>query len=273
MSEMSIPHLVTPVPGPQARAAVSRSKSAVTPSLPHAYPLAVKRAQGVMVEDVDGNRFLDCAAGIAVCSTGHCHPRVTQAIQEQAARLVHICGADFYDPMYIALAERLGKLAPGSSSKKVFLGNSGAEAVEAAFKLARYHTGRSQVIAFFGAFHGRTMGAVSLTASSPKYHQDFRPLVSGITHVPYAYCYRCSYNLTYPACDLACADYIEETLFARSIAPEGDWCRMMGMCSRPSAPTYLMPYLSAFSTSIWSVLRADAFPKASTKFHSYLKMK
>jgi 4-aminobutyrate aminotransferase len=199
---------------------VSRSEQAVTPSLPHAYPLVVKRAQGIVVEDVDGNRFLDCAAGIAVCSTGHCHPRVVRAIQEQAARLVHICGADFYDTMYVELAERLNSLAPGSHAKKVFLGNSGAEAVEAAFKLARYHTGRSQVIAFFGAFHGRTMGAVSLTASSAKYKRDFRPLVSGVTHVPYAYCYRCNYNLTYPGCDLACLRYIEDELFARYLAPE-----------------------------------------------------
>jgi len=175
---MQVPYLVTPPPGPRARAVLARSDRAVTPSLPRAYPLAVRRAQGTMVEDVDGNRFLDCAAGIAVCSTGHCHPRVVQAVQEQAARLLHICGADFYDPLYVALAERLGRLAPGNNSKKVFLGNSGAEAVEAAFKLARYHTGRSQVIAFLGAFHGRTMGAVSLTASSARYKQDFRPLVS-----------------------------------------------------------------------------------------------
>jgi 4-aminobutyrate aminotransferase len=220
LQPMNGPHLITQVPGPKAQAVVSHSKRAVTPSLPHAYPLAVKRASGVMVEDVDGNLFLDCAAGIAVCATGHCHHRVVEAIQEQAARLIHICAADFYDPLYVELAERLGRLAPGNSSKKVFLGNSGAEAVEAAFKLARYHTGRSQVITFFGAFHGRTMGAVSLSASSPKYKQDFRPLVSGVTHVPYAYCYRCSYNLSYPACNLACVEYIEDTLFARSMAPE-----------------------------------------------------
>ncbi len=220
MHELNIPTLVTPVPGPKARSIVARSKRALTPSLPHAYPLAVRRASGMTVEDVDGNRFLDCAAGIAVCSTGHCHPRVVKAIQDQAAQLIHICGADFYDTRYLALAERLARLVPGSSPKKVFLGNSGAEAVEAALKLARYYTGRSQVLAFFGAFHGRTMGAVSLTASSPKYQKDFRPLVSGITHVPYAYCYRCHYNLTYPACNLACLEYIEEGLFARSIAPE-----------------------------------------------------
>ncbi len=214
------PHLVTELPGPRARAVVGRSDRCVTPSLPHAYPLVVRRAQGAVVEDVDGNRFLDFAAGIAVCSTGHCHPRVVAAIQEQAARLLHICGADFYDTRYVDLAERLARLAPGSSPKKVFLGNSGAEAVEAALKLARYYTGRPQLLAFFGAFHGRTMGAVSLTASKPAYHQGFGPLLAGITHVPYAYCYRCSYNLTYPSCNLACVDYIEQVLFAQSIAPD-----------------------------------------------------
>jgi 4-aminobutyrate aminotransferase len=215
-----VPRLITEVPGPKAKALVARSDRAVSPSLPHAYPLAIERAQGVTVTDIDGNRFLDCAAGIAVCSTGHCHPRVSQAIQEQAARLLHICAADFYEPVYISLAERLADLAPGNGAWKVFLGNSGAEAVEAALKLARHHTGRSRVLAFLGAFHGRTMGAVSLTASKPVYHGGFGPLVPGITHVPYAYCYRCAYNLEYPDCNLACVDYIEDVLFARSIPAE-----------------------------------------------------
>lgn len=220
MSDTKVPRLVTSLPGPEAQAVVARNDRAVTPSLSHIYPLVVKRAQGVAVEDVDGNRFLDCAAGIAVCSTGHCHPRVVQAIKEQATRLLHICGADFYDPTYITLAERLRALAPGDGPKKVFLGNSGAEAVEAALKLARHHSGRARELAFFGAFHGRTMGAVSLTASKATYHWGFGPLVPGITHVPYAYCYRCAYNLTYPACNLACVDYIENTLFTRSIPPD-----------------------------------------------------
>jgi len=215
-----VPHLVTELPGPKARAVVARSDQVVNPSLPRAYPLAIARGQGLVVEDVDGNRFLDCAAGIAVCSTGHCHPRVVQAVQDQAGRFLHICGADFYDPVYVELAERLSALAPWPGPKKVFLGNSGAEAVEAALKLVRFHTRRSQILAFFGAFHGRTMGAISLTASKPVYHRGFGPLVPGITHVPYAYCYRCAYNLTYPDCGLACVDYIEDTLFARSIAPD-----------------------------------------------------
>ena len=216
MHDSEVPHLVTQVAGPEARALARRSDQVVSPSLPRAYPLAVKRAQGVMVEDVDGNRFLDCAAGIAVCATGHCHPKVVRAIQQQAEQLVHICGADFYDPLYVSLAERLSRLAPGDDPKRVFLANSGAEAVEAALKLARHHTGRPRVLAFLGAFHGRTMGAVSLTASKSVYREGFGPLVPGIAHVPYAYCYRCVYNLTYPECDLACIDHIEQVLFART---------------------------------------------------------
>jgi 4-aminobutyrate aminotransferase len=220
MSDLQVPYLTTEVPGPAARAVVQRSEAIVSPSLPRAYSLAVKQAQGVMVEDVDGNRYLDCAAGIAVCSTGHCHPRVVAAIHEQSSRLLHICGADFYDPQYISLAERLASLVPGDYAKRVFLGNSGAEAVEAALKLARYNSDRSRILAFLGAFHGRTMGAVSLTASKPVYHGGFGPMLPGITHVPYGYCYRCAYNLTYPSCNLACIDYIEDVLFARVLPAE-----------------------------------------------------
>lgn len=215
-----VPELHLSPPGPRAQEVVIRSDRIVSPSLPRAYPLAVARAYGCVVEDLDGNRYLDCMAGIAVCSTGHCHPRVVRAIQEQAERLIHICGADFYDPLYIALAERLAAITPGNEPKRVFLGNSGAEAVEAALKLARHHTGRPYVVAFFGAFHGRTMGAVSLTASKPVYHRGFAPLLPGVIHVPYGYCYRCAYNLTYPSCNLACVDFIEEILFGKSIPPE-----------------------------------------------------
>ncbi|MEA3351235.1 MAG: aminotransferase class III-fold pyridoxal phosphate-dependent enzyme, partial [Chloroflexota bacterium] len=219
MNNLKTPHIVESIPGPKAKKQLAKNKAFVSGSLPHVYPLVVKKAQGCTIEDVDGNRYLDFASGIAVCSTGHCHPKVVNAIKEQAEKLIHICGADFYDPQYISLAERLAKLAPGDSPKKVFLGNSGAEAVEAALKLARYHTGRSHMIAFFGAFHGRSMGAVSLTASKPKYHKGFGPLLPDITHVPYGYCYRCSYNLTYPECNLACVDFIEESLFTHTIDP------------------------------------------------------
>jgi 4-aminobutyrate aminotransferase len=214
------PEIITTLPGPNAREYLEKNDAAVSPSLPHAYPLVIKEAHGCVVEDLDGNAFLDFAAGIAVCSTGHCHPRIVEAIQDQAEKLIHICGADFYDPNYINLCERLGKLAPGNGRKKVFLGNSGAEAVEAALKLSRNHTKRSHIIAFYGAFHGRTMGAISLTASKPVYHKGFGPLLANISHVPYAYCYRCSYNLEYPSCGLACVDQIENSLFAHSVPPE-----------------------------------------------------
>lgn len=216
----NIPNLITSLPGPKGQTYLEKNIKNVSPSLPHAYPLVIKEAKGCMVEDLDGNTFLDCAAGIAVCSTGHCHPKVVKAIQDQAEKLIHICGADFYDPNYINLCERLGKLAPGDRQKKVFLGNSGAEAVEAAIKLTRNHTKRSHLIAFFGAFHGRSMGAISLTASKPIYHEGFGPLLPDITHIPYAYCYRCTYNLTYPDCKLACVDFIENTLFAHTLVPE-----------------------------------------------------
>lgn len=214
------PYLATELPGPKARSVVARSRRVVTPSLSRVYPLVVRRAYGAVVEDVDGNCFLDFAAGIAVCSTGHCHPRVVQAVRDQATRLLHICGTDFYDPLYVDLAERLSRLAPGPSPKRVFLGNSGAEAVEAALKLARYHTDRPWVVTFLGAFHGRTMGAVSLTASKSLYRDGFAPLLPGVAHVPYAYCYRCHYNLTYPHCNLACVDAIEEIWFARTVPPQ-----------------------------------------------------
>jgi 4-aminobutyrate aminotransferase len=180
----------------------------------------VKKAQGVWVHDVDGNLFLDFTAGIAVCATGHCHPLVVKAIKEQAERLLHMSGTDFYYEPQIALAEKLAALAPGEGSKKIYFGNSGAEAVEAAFKLARWHTRRELNIAFFGAFHGRTMGALSLTASKTIQKKHLYPFVPGITHIPYAYCYRCPYNLCYPQCGLECVHWVEENLFRTTMPAE-----------------------------------------------------
>ena len=214
------PNLIAEIPGPKGKAYLEKNDRVVSPSLPHAYPLVIKKAQGCLVEDLDGNTYLDFAAGIAVCSTGHCHPTVVKAIQDQAEKLIHICGADFYDPNYINLSERIGSLAPGSEPKQVFLGNSGAEAVEAAIKLSRNHTKRPNIIAFFGAFHGRTMGAVTLTASKPVYHKGFGPLLPAVTHVPYAYCYRCEFNQSYPDCNLACIDYIENKVLGQNLPAE-----------------------------------------------------
>jgi 4-aminobutyrate aminotransferase len=207
-------------PGPKARAFLKRDGRYISPSSARAYPLVVRRAQGTMVEDVDGNRYLDFTSGVAVTNTGHCHPEVVKAISEQAGELLHMSGADFFNPLQIELAERLDKLCPGPSPKRVFFSNSGAEAVEAAIKLVRYHTGRPYIIAFIGGFHGRTMGALSLTASKPIHKKGFFPLIPGVIHVPYAYCYRCPYGVAHPAEELACVKFIEEELFKSYVPPE-----------------------------------------------------
>ncbi|MBB6146240.1 4-aminobutyrate aminotransferase [Silvibacterium bohemicum] len=216
------PKLVTPLPGPNAARIVADDDRLISPSYTRSYPMVAKRGRGVRVEDVDGNEFLDFAAGIAVTSTGHCHPEVVKAIQEQAAELIHISGTDFYYESLVTLSERLSAIAPMPGPHRFYYGNSGAEAVECALKIARYHTGRQNVIAFFGAFHGRTMGALSLTASKPQQRRRFAPLVPGVTHVRYPYAYRgCSGGpQEEDAFALGCARYIEEKLFKTTLAPE-----------------------------------------------------
>jgi len=216
------PKLKGPLPGPKALAAVAADTRLISPSYTRSYPLVAKRAKGCRVEDVDGNEFLDFAAGIAVCSTGHCHPEVVAAIQKQAAELIHISGTDFYHEPLTDLAERLSAVAPMPGPHKFFYGNSGAEAVECALKLARYHPGRQQVISFFGAFHGRTMGALSLTGSKPQQKRRFSPLVPGVTHIRYPYAYRgCTGGpQDEEAFSLGCARFIEEKLFKTILAPE-----------------------------------------------------
>jgi 4-aminobutyrate aminotransferase len=217
----SLPSIVTKLPGPEARKVLRKDQKFVSQSYTRVYPLVVKRAKGAWVEDVDSNRFLDFTSGIAVTNTGHCHPRVVEAIRRQAERLIHMSGSDFYYDLQSTLAAKLSEITPGPKEKRVFFGNSGAEAIEAAFKLARYHTKRPRVLAFLGAFHGRTMGALSLTASKVIHEKGFSPLVPGVTHVPYAYCYRCPYHhQAYPGCSLACVEWIREDLFKRSLPPE-----------------------------------------------------
>ena len=181
-----------------------------------------KRGRGVIVEDVDGNEFLDFSAGIAVTSTGHCHPEVVAAIQKQAAELIHMSGTDFYYEHLVTLAERLSQVAPMKGPHKIYYGNSGAEAIEAALKLARYHTKRQNIIAFYGAFHGRTMGALSLTASKPQQRRRFAPLVPGVTHVRYPDVYRgcVGGGQEAEAFALGCARFIEEKLFKTTLPPE-----------------------------------------------------
>ncbi len=216
------PKLVTSLPGPRAKAAVAADQRLISPSYTRSYPLVAKRGRGIRVEDVDGNEFLDFAAGIAVVSTGHCHPEVVAAVQKQAADLIHISGTDFYYQGMTDLADRLSAVAPMPGPHRFFYGNSGAEAIECALKLARYHTGRQHVISFLGAFHGRTMGALSLTGSKPQQKRRFSPLVPGVTHVPFPYTYRgCNGGPEeQEAFELGCARYIEEKLFKTILPPE-----------------------------------------------------
>ncbi len=180
-----VPHIVTELPGPKARAHVVFDETWTSPSLPRAYPIVPVRGDGLTVEDIDGNLFLDFAAGIAVNSTGHAHPKVVAAINEQAAELIHFSASDFYLPIYPETCREIARIAPISGRKRVYLGNSGTEVVETAIKLARFATKRPYIVAFLGAFHGRTYGSVSLTASKAKYHAGFAPLLPGIFHAPY----------------------------------------------------------------------------------------
>ncbi len=196
------PWIETQLPGPNAKAFIERDEQYSSPSYTRDVPLVVKRGFGSVIEDVDGNRFLDFAAGIAVCATGHCHPKVVAAIEAQARNLIHICGSDFYYPPMVDLLEKLATIAPGPHPKRVLLTNSGTEAVEAAFKLARHHTNRKWVIAFHGAFHGRSMGALSLTSSKVRQKERFGPLVPMVAHVPYG-----------------STEAIENELFKRQMSP------------------------------------------------------
>ncbi len=220
MTTPNAPKVVTALPGPNGARVLEKDARYMSPSYTRCYPLVVSRAQGMWVEDVDGNVFLDFTSGVAVCSTGHSHPKVVAAIEEQSRRFLHMAGTDFYYSQQSDLAERLAQITPGSFPKRVFLTNSGAETVEAALKLARYATKRPRMIAFYGAFHGRTMGALSLTASKAVQRRGFAPLLSEVTHVPYAYCYRCPYHLRPDTCEMACARFLEEQVFPRFCPPD-----------------------------------------------------
>ncbi len=219
-TESKLPQLVTPLPGPAAKKVLQLDRQYISPSYTRGYPLVAKTGRGAMVEDVDGNVFLDFAAGIAVVSTGHCHPEVVAAIQKQAAELIHMSGTDFYYPGMIDLAQKLSAITPGKEPKRVYFGNSGTEAIEAALKLARYHTRRDKFIAFYGCFHGRTMGSLSLTASKSVQRKGFGSLLAGVFHVPYANPYRCPYGLTPEQCCTECAAVLEREIFKRIVDPE-----------------------------------------------------
>ncbi len=216
-----LPKLITALPGPKARAIIERDDQVISPSYTRSYPLVAERGEGAIVEDPDGNRFLDFAAGIAVVATGHCHPQVVKAIQEQAAKLIHMSGTDFYYENMVALAEKLASLvSAGGSPRRVYFGNSGTEAIEAAIKLTRYQSGRDQFVAFVGAFHGRTMGSLALTASKSTQQKGFFPVMPGAHHMPYAYCYRCPYGKEPDSCAVECVTAIETELFRTSVAPQ-----------------------------------------------------
>lgn len=217
---MKVPYIKTKPPGPKANEIIDRDHRYMAPAYGRVYPLVVKEGRGMVIEDVDGNLFLDFTAGIAVAATGHSHPRVVEAIEKQARRFLHFCGSDFYYEPMAELAEKLSQIAPGSSAKKVFLTNSGTEAIEAAIKLARYSTKRQHIIAFLGSFHGRTLGSLSLTASRSSHRAHFAPLLPDVHHVAYGYCHRCPYNLTYGSCEIECVQYVEKVLFRQEVAPD-----------------------------------------------------
>ena len=213
------PRIRKPIPGPKAKEWIERDSRCVSTSYTRSYPLVAHHGEGAVIEDPDGNRFLDFAAGIAVCSTGHCHPEVVEAIREQAGKLIHMSGTDFYYGPQVELAEMVAGIAPMKGENRVYFGNSGTEAVEAALKLARYKTGRQHFVGFFGGFHGRSMGSLSLTASKTIQRKGFSPLLGNVHHVPYAYCYRCPVNRQVDTCDVECFGMLEEFHFPRLVSP------------------------------------------------------
>jgi 4-aminobutyrate aminotransferase len=212
-----LPDVTTLLPGPKAKEIIERDHAILSPSYTRCYPLVIERGEGAIVQDVDGNRFLDFNAGIAVVATGHSHPQVVRAVQKQAAEFLHMSGTDFYYEGMVQLAEKLAALTPGNVPRRVYFGNSGAEAIEAAIKMARYHSGRDKFIAFFGGFHGRTMGALSLTGSKVVQRRGFHPPLP-VHHIPYAYCYRCPYGKEPSTCNVECVKVLEDQLF-KSILP------------------------------------------------------
>src|SRR4051794_33780325 len=215
---MTVPSLKTPLPGPKAKAIIDRDSTVVSPSYTRGYPLVIASGTGSAVEDVDGNVFLDCAAGIAVNSTGHSHPAVVKAIVEQAQKFLHMSGTDFYYEPQVKLAEELAAITPIRGGVRSFFGNSGTEAIEACLKLSRYATGRQNIIAFFGGFHGRSLGSLALTASKAVQRRGFGPMMPGVYHAPYADCYRCPIGLQPETCAAECLDFIDHQLFVHLVS-------------------------------------------------------
>lgn len=217
---MEVPEIKFSPPGPKARAILERDSKSLSSSFPRFYPLVVESAKGSVIHDVDGNKFIDFNSGLACLNVGSSHPKVLEAIERSSRKFAHYSLTDFYYENAVRLAEELRKITPGSFPKKVYLGNSGAEAVEAAVKVAKWHTRRSQFIGFIGGFHGRTIGALSFTASKPVQKRYFFPLMSGVVHVPYGYCYRCYFKQTFPECGYWCVDYIREAVLEKFLPRE-----------------------------------------------------
>jgi len=213
------PKIVVTPPGPRARAALREEEGLISPSFVKEYLLVVKSGRGCIVEDVDGNEYIDFNSGVAVMNVGHCHPKVVEAIKAQSEVLLHY-STDFYYEVNMELAKRLSEITPGSFQKKTFYGNSGAEAMEAAIKLAKWHTRKHRFLAFIGSFHGRSLGTLSFTASKAVQQRHFFPTMPGVTHVPYPYCYRCPFNQEYPECGHWCIDFIDEFVLQKYVPPE-----------------------------------------------------
>jgi len=217
---MKAPEIKTPLPGPKAKAIIERDRASVSPSYTRDYPFVMARGEGAVVEDVDGNVFLDCAAGIAVTGTGHSHPDVVQAIVDQAHKYLHMSGTDFYYEPQVRLAEELAAIVPIKGDVRSFFANSGTEANEAAIKLARYSTKRVNLIAFLGSFHGRTLGSLAATSSKYVQRRGFGPMMPGVYHAPYANCYRCPVNLKPESCAAECLDYVEDQIMVHLVSPD-----------------------------------------------------
>jgi 4-aminobutyrate aminotransferase len=214
------PHIIVTPPGPKAREIVKKDERLISPSYGRFYPLAVESGKGCIITDVDGNEYIDFNSGLVCMNVGHNHPKVIGAIKNQCDRFLHYSNTDFYYKEVLDLAEEMMKITPGKFEKKAYFGNSGAEAVEAAVKIAKWHSRRQLFLGFISAFHGRTVGALSFTASKPAQRRYFFPLMPGVTHVPYAYCYRCPFKLTYPDCHYWCVDFIDEHVLQKYVPPE-----------------------------------------------------
>jgi len=214
------PKIVVTPPGPKARELIKKDETFVSQSYVRFYPLVIESGKGCIVRDIDGNEYIDFNSGLVCLNVGHCHPKVVDAVKKQSEKFLSYSNTDFYYRPVVDLAEKLCEITPGQFDKKVYFGNSGAEAVEAAVKLSKWHTRKQRFIAFISAFHGRTLGALSFTASKPVQRRYFFPMVPGVTHVPYPNCYHCAFKLSYPDCDYWCVDFIDEMVLQKYVPPE-----------------------------------------------------